>query len=75
MTSHVPASGLPDGFWPCAPDLAVEVASPWDRPADVQIKLDEYFAAGTRLVWLVEPETRTVRIYRSAHDVRVVGRR
>ena len=73
VTSHVPATGLPDGFWPCAPDLAVEVASPWDRPADVRIKLGEYFSAGTRLVWLVEPETRTVRIYRSAQDVRVVG--
>ena len=31
VTSHVPAPGLPDGFWPCAPDLAVEVVSPWDR--------------------------------------------
>ena len=74
VRSHIPATGLPDGFWPCAPDLAVEVASPpGDRPADVRIKLGEYFSAGTRLVWLVEPETRTVRIYRSAQDVRVVG--
>ena len=73
VTSRIPAAGIPDSFWPCAPDLAVEVISPWDRAAEIRTKLSEYFSAGTRLVWLVEPETRTVHVYRSAHDVRVIG--
>ena len=70
--SHVPDTGIPTFYWPSAPDLAVEVLSPWDRPAEVRRKVDEYFAAGTRLVWIVDPATRTVHVYRSPHDVRVL---
>lgn len=70
--SRVPATGIPAAYWPCAPDLAVEVVSPRDRPAEIQARIEEYFDAGTRLVWLVEPEKRTVRVCRSAHDVRVL---
>lgn len=70
--SRIPATGIPVAYWPCAPDLAVEVVSPRDRPAEIQAKLEEYFDAGTRLVWLVEPEQRTVQVCRSAHDVRVL---
>lgn len=47
-----------------APDLAVEVVSPHDSHVDVAAKLADYFSAGVPLVWLVEPETRTVTIYR-----------
>jgi len=36
-------------------------------------KLQEYFAAGTRVVWYVEPEPRTVRVYTNPSDVRLVG--
>lgn len=70
--SHVPDTGIPTFYWPSAPDLAVEVLSPWDRPADVRRKVDEYFAAGTRLVWVVDPAAQTVHVYRSPHDVRVL---
>ncbi|MDE2999766.1 MAG: Uma2 family endonuclease [Gemmatimonadota bacterium] len=73
LASRVPASGVPVGYWPFAPDLAVEVISPSDRLADVHVKIAEYFAAGTRLVWLVEPETRMVHVYRSPQQVEVLG--
>ena len=73
LSSRVPASGVPAGYWPFAPDLAVEVVSPSDRLADVHVKIAEYFAAGTRLVWLVEPETRMVHVYRSQQQVEVLG--
>ena len=73
LASRVPASGVPAGYWPFAPDLAVEVVSPSDRLADVHVKIAEYFAAGTRLVWLVEPETRMVHVYRSQQQVEVLG--
>lgn len=71
--ARIPATGVPTGYWPCAPDLAVEVVSPSDRLSDVQTKLADYFSAGTRLVWVVEPETRTVYAYRSLHDVQAIG--
>ena len=72
-TSRIPATGVPGTYWPFAPDLAVEVVSPSDRLADVHVKIAEYFAAGTRLVWLVEPAARVVRSYRSPHDIEVIG--
>ncbi len=46
-----------------SPDLAVEILSAGNTGAEMQRKLREYFASGTRLVWLVEPETRTARAY------------
>lgn len=55
----------PEGHCPIAPDLAVEVISPGDRYSPVESKVDEYLRAGTRLVWVIDPPTRTVRIHRA----------
>ena len=62
-----------EGFGQVAPDLAVEVMSPSDRPDDVQSKVLEYLAAGTRLVWVAFPRTRTVTVYRSAQSIRLLS--
>jgi Uma2 family endonuclease len=51
-------------FVPFAPDLAVEVASPDDRPAKIDEKTRAWLAAGTRMVWNAFPESRTVRVDR-----------
>jgi Uma2 family endonuclease len=59
----------PVSYWPFAPDLAVEVASPGNSLADLQQKTIEYFEAGTQQVWVIEPRTRTVTVYRSLHDI------
>lgn len=56
----------PDDYFEIAPDLAVEVLSPGDRRGAVRDKIREYIAAGVRLVWLVDPETRTVLVYRGS---------
>jgi Uma2 family endonuclease len=48
-----------------APDLAVEVLSPSNTPEEMARKLREYFAAGVRLVWLVDQRARTVTVYTS----------
>jgi Uma2 family endonuclease len=70
---RIPAAWEPERFWPFAPDLAVEVVSPSDRVADLQEKIGEYFAAGTRLLWVVHPGTHTVYVYRSPSEVRALG--
>jgi Uma2 family endonuclease len=70
---RIPAGGPPVKYWPSAPDLAVEVVSPSDRIDEVEEKIADYFAAGTRLVWVVHPRTQTVHTYRSLTDVRVLG--
>ena len=45
-----------------APDLAVEVLSPSNTPAAMHAKVADYLAAGTRRVWVVDPEARTVTV-------------
>jgi Uma2 family endonuclease len=56
---------LPKGFAEMAPDLAVEVLSPDDRPGEVLEKVADWLKAGCRLVWVVDPERRLARIYRA----------
>lgn len=53
-----------DAFPRVAPDLAVEILSPSNTRAEMARKRREYFAAGVQLVWEVDPETRTVAVYR-----------
>ncbi len=55
--------GLPDGYVPFAPDLAVEVMSPHDTAEEIHKKVMEYLRYGTRLIWVVYPETRTVMVF------------
>ena len=64
---------LPDSFVPMAPDLAVEDLSPSDRMADALAKVAMYLQAGTLLVWLVNPATRTVVVFRSESDPETLG--
>ncbi len=45
------------------PDLVVEVLSKSNTPKEMKRKLEEYFRAGVRLVWYVDPAKRTVRVY------------
>jgi Uma2 family endonuclease len=55
--------GVPEtGFVPVPPDLAVEIISPSDAAPDVQRKVRDYVRAGTPLIWLVYPDSRTVSV-------------
>jgi len=60
-------------FFEGAPDLAVEVLSPEDRASEVLAKVHEWLDAGCRAVWLVDPETRTVTVYRSRSQISTLG--
>jgi Uma2 family endonuclease len=48
-----------------APELAVEILSPGNTKGELDQKLKDYFRAGARLVWYVDPEARTVRVFTS----------
>lgn len=63
---RLPNDRPPDGFIKLAPDLAVEVLSPNDLAYEVDEKVAEYLAAGVKLVSVVNPKTKTVRIHRPA---------
>jgi Uma2 family endonuclease len=56
--------GVPGGWVRGAPDLAVEVLSPSDSASAIQQKILEYFHAGARLVWIVDPQVRAVIVHR-----------
>ncbi len=66
--AFVRAARLPDpeptGFAALAPDLVVEVLSPGDRPGETLTKVGDWLDAGTRMVWIVDPERRLARVYR-----------
>jgi len=46
-----------------APELAIEILSRSNSSRTMRRKISPYFAAGCRLVWLVNPETRTVEVW------------
>jgi Uma2 family endonuclease len=53
-----------------APELVVEVMSLDDTWGNLMDKLDEYFAIGVKAVWVADPRTRQVYVYRSVTDVK-----
>lgn len=56
---RMPEEPIPD----LAPDLAAEVLSASNTPAEMARKLRDYFKAGVRLAWLIDPAARTVAVY------------
>jgi Uma2 family endonuclease len=62
---RLPASPLPEPGITAPPDLAIEVMSPNDLASEIERKVREYIEAGVRLVWVIYPETRTLRIHRA----------
>ena len=59
----IPPTGIPVAYWPGAPDLAVEVISPGNTRREMEEKIEEYLAAGVRLVWIISPKRRTVIVH------------
>jgi len=64
---------MPRGYAPFPPDLAVEVLSPDDRPGEVLAKVADWLKAGTRLVWVVDPDRRIARVYRADGTMAEIG--
>jgi Uma2 family endonuclease len=64
--------GSPKGYWPGAPDLAVEVVSPNDRYEDIMDKVLEWLEAGCRMVIAVNPGNRNVNVYRSLAEIEIL---
>ena len=60
------------GFFGIAPELCIEILSPSNRPGEITEKVSEYFAAGARLVWIVDQMRERVTVYRSSTDLRVL---
>jgi len=63
---RLPEGPTSEGYLYIHPDLAVEVLSPNDLAYQVDNKVVEHLDAGVPLIWVINPEARTVRIHR--HD-------
>lgn len=73
-SSRIPGDGYArEGFWPMAPDLAVEVLSPGNRASEMQEKVLGYLAAGGRLVWVVDPRLRSVTVHSPGGEARILA--
>ena len=75
--AFVSAARLPEDrrkVFSIPPDLAVEVVSPNDAQFHVVEKVLTYLSAGTQLVWVIEPVAKTVTVYRSETDIKLLTR-
>ena len=72
FNARLPAEPV-KGFFPGAPDLAVEVLSPDDRAGEVLEKVRDWLAAGSRAVWVVDPRTHTVTMHRGPSQVVILS--
>jgi Uma2 family endonuclease len=63
------AVGKVEGFWPEAPQLAIEVISPGDSYADVEEKVFDWLDAGTKMVVVINPRQRSATVYKSPTDI------
>jgi Uma2 family endonuclease len=63
---------VPVGYIEMSPDMLVEVLSPSNTSKQIRKELQEYFAKGVRLVWVIAPEDRTLTIYRTPDEGRLL---
>jgi Uma2 family endonuclease len=72
VRERVQRTGIPRGYWPGAPDLAIEVVSPNDRHSAVEAKALDWLDHGARAVIVADPPRRTATVYRARDDIRVL---
>ncbi len=66
--ARLPADRVPNVYADVAADVVVEVLSPDDSQRRIAQKIGEYFAVGVRLVWVADPDDRTVTVYTKPGD-------
>jgi Uma2 family endonuclease len=65
LKQSLPVRRSKEGYLETIPELVVEVKSKNDSDAELNDKVDEYLAAGVRIVWVLDSDKRTVTIHRS----------
>jgi len=60
-------------FFPGAPDLAAEVLSPSNTRPEMDQRLTDFFASGTQIAWIIDPENECVEVCHSTTDRRLIG--
>jgi Uma2 family endonuclease len=60
-------------FFPGAPDLAVEVLSPNNTRAEIDERLRDFFASGTQIAWIINPDTECVEVCHAPTKRKLLG--
>jgi Uma2 family endonuclease len=68
---RLPAVQAPEVYPEVAADLCVEVLTPSSSRTKIQAKVKEYLKRGVRMVWVVDPDDRSVTVYRRPDEGRV----
>lgn len=71
--SRLGAGAIPAGFIEGAPDLAIEIVSPFDRIGTKAEKIRDYLDAGTTVVWVVDPAGPAIMVHTASGQVRRLG--
>lgn len=69
---RMPLGERMDKFAERTPDLCVEIVSPSNTRKGLEEKLEEYFTAGCRVAWVVDPDERSVTVYTEPHEGKVL---
>ncbi|CAN5667522.1 hypothetical protein BH24ACI2_BH24ACI2_04530 [soil metagenome] len=72
LAKKIPPTGEPIDIWNFAPDLAIKVISPSETHNKVERKIREYFDAGVTQVWKIVPEFKTLTIYFSPTETKIL---
>jgi Uma2 family endonuclease len=70
---RLPPGGIPRGYLDVVPDLIVEVISPSDRRSEVEEKVLDWLRGGARIVWVIDPDRRTVAIHTPVQAPHILG--
>jgi Uma2 family endonuclease len=70
--ARLPADGLGAGWVRAAPNLVVEIASPSESTVDLEAKVQDYLAAGTEIIWIIDPVLSRIVVRTAAHADRVL---
>jgi Uma2 family endonuclease len=60
-------------FFPGAPDLAVEILSPNNTRAEIDERLKDFFAGGTQIVWIINPDLECAEVCHSTEKRELIG--
>ena len=71
--ARMPLDASVTGYTEIVPDLVAEIVSPNDTQREVAEKAAMWMRFGVRLVWVLQPDTRTVDVYREGFDMETLG--
>ncbi len=69
---HLPFDQEPDDYSDVLPDLCIEIMSARSRRGEVRRKVSDFITRGVRMAWIIDLEERTLTVYRSPDEGRVL---